>query len=179
MLENEAGVDMRKKFRLRLYNGSTDKINLEIKEKQCGFTGKSVCEVSLNECENLIKHLPPKMYDARKPLNLLRINMISACFFPRLIVEYERKAFVHNVGNVRITFDKDIKASKCYTDFTEPEVRGLFPVLPQGLHVLEIKYDQLLPEHIAQLLEIGNLRQTSFSKYYLGRCWKSLHLVSV
>ena len=43
------------------------------------------------------------------------------------------------------------------------------PVLPAGLHVLEVKYDEFLPDVIAQQLEIGKLRKTAFSKYYLGR----------
>ena len=43
------------------------------------------------------------------------------------------------------------------------------PVLPAGMHVLEVKYDEFLPDVIARQLEIGKLRKTAFSKYYLGR----------
>ena len=43
------------------------------------------------------------------------------------------------------------------------------PVLPAGMHVLEVKYDEFLPDIIAKQLEVGMLRQTAFSKYYLGR----------
>ena len=43
------------------------------------------------------------------------------------------------------------------------------PVLETGMHVLEIKYDELLPDPIAAAVELGNLVQTSFSKYYLSR----------
>jgi hypothetical protein len=76
---------------------------------------------------------------------------------------------VHPSGNVRITFDRNIMASRCCGEFLEERVCGMTPVLPAGLHVLEVKYDEFLPDVIAQQLEIGKLRQTAFSKYYLGR----------
>lgn len=85
------------------------------------------------------------------------------------MIEYERTAFVYPGGNVRVTFDRNIMASRACGDFFDERVSGMTPVLPEGLHVLEVKYDELLPDHIARQLEIGNLRQTAFSKYYLGR----------
>ena len=42
-------------------------------------------------------------------------------------------------------------------------------ILPAGQHILEVKYDEFLPDMIARELEIGRLQQTAFSKYYLGR----------
>ena len=88
---------------------------------------------------------------------------------PKVIIAYERTAFVHPSGNVRITFDRNIMASRCVEEFLEDRVSGMTPVLPAGMHVLEVKYDEFLPDTIAQQLEIGKLRKTAFSKYYLGR----------
>ena len=88
---------------------------------------------------------------------------------PRAIIAYERTAYVHPTGNVRVTFDRNIMASACCEDFFQQRVSGMVPVLPAGMQVLEVKYDELLPDHIAQQLELGKLRQTAFSKYYLGR----------
>ena len=42
-------------------------------------------------------------------------------------------------------------------------------MLPAGMHILEVKYDELLPDYIAQALDTGRMQQTAFSKYYLGR----------
>lgn len=52
--------------------------------------------------------------------------------------------------------------------FWNPRV-PLTPVLPAGQHVLEVKYDEFLPDPVAQVLELGHLRRTAFSKYYLSR----------
>ena len=88
---------------------------------------------------------------------------------PKAIIAYERTAYVHPTGNVRITFDRNIMASGYCDEFFEERVSGMTPLLPAGMHVLEVKDDELLPDHIAQQLEISKLRQTAFSKYYLGR----------
>ena len=52
--------------------------------------------------------------------------------------------------------------------FTAPRA-PLTPVLCAGQHVLEVKFDELLPDQVAQVLELGSLQQTAFSKYYLSR----------
>ena len=88
---------------------------------------------------------------------------------PKIIIDYERTAFVDSVGNVRITFDRNIAACNRWEAFLEEKVPGMVPVLETGIHVLEVKYDEFLPDHIAQLLELGSLNRTAFSKYYLGR----------
>jgi hypothetical protein len=88
---------------------------------------------------------------------------------PKIIIAYERTAFVHPIGNVRITFDRNIMASRNCASFLEPRIEELVPILPVGMHVLEVKYDEYLPDVIARQLQTGKLQQTAFSKYYLGR----------
>ena len=60
-------------------------------------------------------------------------------------------------------------ASRECLSFLDRNISGLIPILPTGMHVLEVKYDEFLPDMIARQIEIGKLRQTAFSKYYLGR----------
>jgi len=169
MDENESGVDQREKYRIRIYDPQGDVIHLEIKEKQRGLTHKSACNLRRDEAEALINGEMPLAMDQRKPLNKLQMHMRCSLMEPKVIIAYERTAFVHPVGNVRVTFDRNIMASRICDDFFEDRVSGLTAILPEGLHVLEVKYDEFLPDFIAQQLEIGNLRQTAFSKYYLGR----------
>lgn len=102
------------------------------------------------------------------PRNLLSVAMRTAGMAPKVIVEYERTAFVGRSGNVRITFDRNISACVQLGSFLEPKVH-LTPILPAGQHVLEVKFDEFLPDYVAQALELGKLRQTAFSKYYLCR----------
>lgn len=167
--ENEAGVDRREKYRIRIYDPRSDVIHLEIKEKNRGLTRKRACDLSRAECLAIMDGDLTMRPDGRAPLNSLQLQMRCARMAPKVIIAYERTAFVHPSGNVRITFDRNIMASRCCDDFLEDRVSGMTPVLPAGMHVLEVKYDEFLPDVIAQQLEIGKLRKTAFSKYYLGR----------
>ena len=167
--ENEAGVDKREKYRIRIYDPRSDVIHLEIKEKNRGLTKKRTCDLSREECLAIMEGELPLNIDGRAPLNSLQLQMRCNRMEPKVIIAYERTAFVHPSGNVRITFDRNIMASRCREEFLEDRVSGMTPVLPAGMHVLEVKYDEFLPDTIAQQLEIGKLRKTAFSKYYLGR----------
>lgn len=169
MDENEAGVDQREKYRIRIYDPRSDVIHLEIKEKNRGLTKKRSCDLSREECTAILDGELPLTLDGRAPLNCLKTQMRCTQMEPKVIIAYERTAFVHPSGNVRITFDRNIMASRCREEFLEDRVSGMTPVLPAGMHVLEVKYDEFLPDTIAQQLEIGKLRKTAFSKYYLGR----------
>lgn len=169
MDDNDAGVDCRKKYRIRTYGASDSPIKLEIKEKLNGLTRKHSCALTREEYD-VIFEAPDRLgIGNRKELNQLLLQIKCVNMQPKTIIEYERTAFVHPVGNVRITFDRNIMASKYCEDFFEENVVGMVPLLPTGWHVLEVKYDEFLPDIIAKQLEIGKLRQTAFSKYYLGR----------
>lgn len=167
--ENEAGIDQRQKFRIRIYDSNANVIHLEIKEKNRGLTKKRSCSLTRQEADRIIAGELPFHLDSRQPLNLLQLRSRDSLMRPKAIIEYERTAFVCPLGNVRITFDRNIMASRVCGDFFQPSVPDMTPVLPIGMHVLEVKYDEFLPEHIASVIELGNLRRTAFSKYYLGR----------
>lgn len=169
MDENEAGVDNRKKYRVRLYDPRDSYIRLEIKEKIRGLTQKTSCRLVRDEAEALMQGRILPGFDERAPLNALKTRMRLDRFAPRAVISYERSAFVCQTGNVRITFDRNIMASRVCGDFLSDRVPCMVPVLPSGMHVLEVKYDELLPDYIAQILETGRMQQTAFSKYYLGR----------
>ena len=169
MDENEAGVDNRRKFRIRTYDIHAPQMNLEIKEKLRGYTKKTSSAITAEECTEIMNGTYNHIYDDRKTLNSLAVEMKTSLMRPKIIVDYERTAFVCPSGNVRITFDRNIAATRCWQDFLCDDMSQLTPLLPAGMHIMEVKYDQFIPDFITQLLETGNLRQTAFSKYYLGR----------
>ena len=43
------------------------------------------------------------------------------------------------------------------------------PVLERGRHLLEVKYDEYLPDVLRMALQVVSLDRVSFSKYYLCR----------
>ena len=170
MDENDAGVDLRQKFRIRTYAPSLSVLNLEIKEKQNGLTHKASCALTREEFGFVLQDGLRLRFGNKVPLNQLLLQMRFHKMRPKVIILYQRTAFVHPSGNVRITFDRNILASRDCGSFLNARVSGLTPVLPTGMHVLEVKYDEMLPDFISRQLEIGKLHQTAFSKYFLGRC---------
>lgn len=167
--DNESGIDVRKKYRIRTYDTVGSPIKLEIKEKTHGLTKKTSCNISKEEWESISKGDKELQFGAKAPMNELILQGKVSRMSPKVLIAYERSAFVYRTGNVRVTFDRNIMASKEVYDLLSEKVDGLVPVLPKGMHILEVKYDELLPDIIAKQLEIGKLRKTSFSKYYLGR----------
>lgn len=170
--ENESGTDPREKFRIRIYNGSTNKISLERKKKERGKTLKQSCSLTLEQCKRLMagKYLPiSKEY----PEILQKLNLLiqTRHMKPSIIVDYDRIPYVCKDGNVRITIDKNISSSIYIMDFLKPYIRKR-PIMPTGQHILEVKYDEFLPDYIMKNMELATLKQTAFSKFYLCRIYK-------
>lgn len=110
--ENESGIDNRSKFRLRIYDGKTDIIKLEKKSKKRNMTQKESVSISKDEC---IQYLRGNFLADEIQENMLmkELYVKNRMFGMQIktIVEYERTAFVEKIGNVRITFDRNISAS--------------------------------------------------------------------
>ena len=167
--ENESGTDPREKYRIRIYNANIDRISLECKRKECGKTYKTACLLSNAEYDELLHggNLS-SLLTKHKLLRKFTVLMHMQRFQPAVIVEYDRTPFVCPVGNVRVTLDQNIRSSNAFSQFFS-EIIPTRQILPQGQHLIEVKYDELLPDYIKDVLQIGTLQQSTFSKYYLCR----------
>ena len=167
--ENEAGTDPREKFRIRIYDHSSERISLELKRKVRGKTQKLSCLLTEEQCRGLMEgEIPVLQENSPALLRKLCLLMQTRHMRPKVIVEYERVPYVYPHGNVRITMDENISASTRTDRFLERQI-PLRPILEAGQHILEVKYDEYLPDGIYRTIQSGNLRQTAFSKYYLCR----------
>lgn len=167
--ENENGTDPREKFRIRIYNCNAQRISLELKQKENSKTLKLSCPISKEDC-NLIMNgkIPEIQNDTPYLLKKLVSKMQYSDLKPVCIVAYERVPYIYKIGNVRVTFDRNIRSSS--------DIKGFFSnstafrlVMEKNVNMMEVKFDELLPDYISSLLQTGLLRQTSFSKYYLCR----------
>lgn len=87
---------------------------------------------------------------------------------PVVIVDYDRVPYIYRLGNVRVTLDHNLSSSNQLQSFFDPMLVKR-PVMPAGMQLLEVKFDEYLPAHIYRALQIENLQHTAFSKYYLCR----------
>lgn len=167
--EKEAGVTKRKKYRIRIYNLEDRLIRLECKEKMGNMVSKESINLSKDQFYSLISggdrafllneesNMPKRMY----------IDMQTRLLGPVVIVDYIREAYVFEPGNVRITFDKNLEAGLDTFDIFSDDVISA-GALEKGTVILEIKFDDFLPDFIRNILQTRSLK-SAISKYVLCR----------
>ena len=162
------GYRSRRKYRIRIYNDSLQAIKLEVKEKQNNRIYKLSKSITKEEMRQLIVGEPINCSNNyNDPATLFNLAIQTTGLKPKVIVTYERKAFVYEEGNVRITLDRNIRGSNDVLRFGEKEI--VYDPVKENDSVLEVKYDEFMPHFILQLLELGNMKQTAYSKYQLCR----------
>lgn len=167
--ENEDGTDPREKFRIRIYNASSDRITLECKRKERGKTHKTSCRLTEEQARQLMAgKILPDIGSQPPLLRKFTMLMLTRRMRPVVIVEYDRIPYVYKNGNVRITLDTNIASSSAVERFLDETIPKR-PVLSAGQQLLEVKYDEYLPDFIYRSLQLHSLRQTAFSKYYICR----------
>lgn len=166
----DSGLSKRYKWRIRYYGDDFSYIVLEKKEKIESRCHKKSCKITVKEYDSIVSgNITDIVYDTDKQLiKELAVDMLTRNYCPKVIVDYERIAFIEEITNVRITFDMKISASYELENFLNGDYQSFY-VLPSGMNVLEVKFDDILPSHIRNIVESYNFKQTSFSKYYYGR----------
>ena len=168
-LDAEDGVSCRNKYRIRIYNNSPETIKLEVKYKAYNRVYKRSKTISREDAERLIAgeciEDPEESMD--NPVTLFNLAIRQNLLRPRIVIDYTRDAFTFAPGNVRITFDRNIRASRDIAGFLKNACE--YSPIRETDRILEVKYDEMLPGFIARLLEYGNMNQTACSKYRLGR----------
>ncbi len=158
------GVNMREKFRIRYYNSDTSYMVLEKKSKINGLCRKEEERITVDEAEKIISGRTSELItDSRPLLTELHSKMKSKGLRPKTIVDYTRLPFVYPAGNVRVTIDFDIRTGLRSTDFLDAECVTV-PVTRQ-IAVLEIKWDEFLPDIIRDAVNIDGRFPCAFSKY--------------
>lgn len=158
------GVDLREKFRIRYYNGDTSVIHLEKKSRRAGLGTKFSAALSREEAQRIVNGDPDWMMDSGRPLvQELYCKMRWQGLRPKVIVDYTREPFIYHPGNVRVTFDYDIRTGLSCTDFLNPDCvtipAGDAPIL------LEVKWDAFLPGIIRDAVQTPGRHAEAFSKY--------------
>lgn len=167
--ENEDGTGPREKYRIRIYNNDPGRIALECKRRENDKINKRSCLLTRGQYDLLVSDSPVGQLDTMPELlrKLLILKMCSK-MEPKVIVSYERTPYTCPNGNVRVTFDRNIASSSRVDDFF-CENTGRRQILPSGHQLLEVKYDEYLPDHIYHALSLADMPRITFSKYYLCR----------
>jgi hypothetical protein len=82
------------------------------------------------------------------------------------VVDYEREPYVQDAGQLRITFDKNVRAGELGFDIFDPEM-PMVEALDPGIVIMEVKYSEFLPKMIRRILPIKASEYRANSKYIL------------
>ncbi|MCH5324451.1 MAG: polyphosphate polymerase domain-containing protein [Eubacterium sp.] len=164
------GGDVRKKYRIRTYNLDEKLLRFECKYKDREMTSKR--SMWINK-EMYYRILDGDFFFAGAPelegsvLWDASVSNSLARLRPSVIVDYNREAFINREGNVRFTIDSGFKVGVFSDDMLSDRVRYI-PVT-ESPAVVEIKYDELLPVHLADLIQGVKLERAAFSKFLICR----------
>ena len=150
--EKVSGVDNRTKFRIRCYNYEDKLFKLEKKEKKGHLTRKTAQTVSKADVISLQKdprhRCPEHCGELTEELRMLCVNQGAR---PVVLVDYDRTPFVSVYGNTRITLDENLRTIPYNGDLFAPAAPAV-PVLEPDQVILEVKFDDFLPGHLAAAL---------------------------
>ena len=170
--EKMDGVEYRKKYRIRIYNFDDKFIRLECKYKHNNMTSKDQILIDKELCSKIINGKIDEI-DLTKD-NLLRqfaldyrLNRLE----PSIIVDYSRVAFTYHVSEVRVTFDSQIKSGMYNYNLFDKNATT-YSVIDDNQMVLEVKFNEILPESIALILQTVPTFRQAFSKFAACRTIK-------
>ena len=164
------GVNIREKFRIRYYGDDLSFIRLEKKSKINGLCNKIQAQITADETQRILSGDTEWMRsDARVLVRELYLKMKDKGLRPKTIVDYTRDAFVFPAGNVRVTMDYNIRTGMQSVDFLNPASitvpAGNSPI------ILEVKWDEYLPDVIRDAVQLEGRHTAAFSKYAACRIY--------
>lgn len=167
--EKLGGLHSRAKYRIRIYNGEDRIIHFEKKIKK----GDLISKVNAPLTRKMYNQIMAGDYEVlNKPDNPLLMEIYHKTkvdlLRPKVIVDYVREPYVYRNGNVRITFDKQLRTGLHSVDIFDKQ---LMPVsaLDDHLIIFEVKFDEYIPEFIKAGLQLDGLNRQSASKYVICR----------
>jgi hypothetical protein len=162
------GISERYKYRIRFYNGNTEYIVLEKKYKINNMTKKISCEITKEIVDNILKGNFSINKDNDKLLNEFYLMIKTRGFRPVVIIDYDRIPYVYDAGCVRITLDYNLSCSYDFDKLFSDKITRI-PLMEEGNTILEVKYNDFIPDYIRFSLQLDGLYRTSYSKYGNGR----------
>lgn len=170
------GTDKRRKYRIRLYNLDDSFIRLECKIKDGVYISKLSAPLTREECNSILAgdydFLRCHRYDLCRQFYF---EIVAAVMRSAVYVDYEREPYVMESGNVRITFDTDVRGAYPGYCITERDMPFHY-VLEPGKLILEVKFTEFLPRIVQDVLPLRAAEMSAVSKYTL--CYDKISYMS-
>jgi hypothetical protein len=166
--EKMAGILDRCKYRIRMYKNNPKNLILEKKIKHGEYIGKVSCKLTNEQYKAIITGQKAEILldSDNKLLHEVFAKMRVDRLSPKVVVEYDREVYIADQGNVRITFDKKLRAGLHSLDIAELNYNKISAIAEDRL-IMEVKFDAFLPSFIRNLLNETGKENSSISKYVI------------
>lgn len=161
------GFSKRKKYRIRLYDYKTDFVKFEVKERQDQYIRKTSLKLSSEDIVNLQNNNYAFLLRRGEFGEELYLQLVANGLKPKLLIDYFRKAYTLDFNNIRVTFDENICYYPPNWDLTYSKFQS--NNFNKDFVVLEIKFDNFLPNYLIPVFEGLIESRQQFSKYVNGR----------
>lgn len=164
------GVSVREKYRIRLYNNDLSVIHLERKFKRGGLGYKDLALLTAEQAMQIANGDIRWMAEsADEVISGFYSRIQGEGLEAKVIVDYTREPFVFVPGNVRVTLDYNIRTALRCTDFLNTNCTTV--PIPASPCILEVKWDNFLPDVVRDMVQLGDRHRTAFSKYAACRMY--------
>ena len=164
------GVNVREKFRIRFYNNDVSCIKLEKKSKINGLCQKVSAPITKEQAQAIVEGDCAWMSESGHALvREFYIKMKTQGLRPKTVVDYTREPFVYVPGNVRVTLDYNIRTGMRPEEFLESTCVTV--PADEGTVILEVKWDEFLPDIIRDIVHVKNRQVAAYSKYAACRIY--------
>lgn len=176
--EKDAGVKIRKKFRIRGYNDTFENstLFLEVKRKDNEIVWKNRAPIKSHNIQPFLVtgdsekfiHKTKKFPKAISDANVFLYYFHRQYLVPVILIVYDREPFISKFStDLRITLDKNIRSKIC------SNIDGLFSMHKQSYclkdyFVLEIKFNFGFPLWLSHIIKDFGLVRQAVSKYSLS-----------
>lgn len=167
----EDGILEKGKIRIRLYDPEIPRARLEYKIRRQTRGKKLGLDLTREEVRRLESMDYSVLENRPEPFaDIIRARMMMWAYCPKTIVQYRRTAYVFAPGDIRITFDRDLRTSASPAGLWDRDPCPI-PILPPDTGVLEVKSRDVMPSLIRQLLAPLDSLPGASSKYAMARRW--------
>lgn len=165
--EKLMGTECRKKYRIRCYNYSDQTIRLECKNKQGSYIYKEAAALTREEADRIIAGDCGFLASREEPVcQTFYYQCVANQLHPVVVVDYERIPFVFDPGEVRITFDCNLREAVLTGTLFDAGL-PVFHVMGADELIMEVKYTTFLPEFIRDILTTQEAVHVAASKYVM------------
>ena len=168
-IEKDYGLQQRRKMRMRCYTASDQTVKLEMKQADGIYRQKRSLIVQRDDAKKILDGYFSVLLNYDEPFATECYGVLcKGVYRPKVMIEYQRKAFVAKENSTRVTLDSNVRVSESHFDLFD-EHPALYPAMDPFRVIMEVKYQGFLLEYIQDIINQVQGTEVAVGKYMMSR----------